>query len=199
MPYEIIYADPPWTYKDKAHAGQRGVEYKYSTLSLDELKSLPVARICAKHSALFLWVTCPLLPQAFELITAWGFKYKTVAFVWVKKNRRNEATLFWGMGNWTRANAELCLLAVRGKPKCKLHNVHQIVEHKVMRHSEKPHEVRKRIRQLMGNDVTCLELFARHSIIGWDAWGDDCRVLVAQTHSNAVQGHLRAFTEVVAT
>ena len=101
----------------------------------------------------------------------WGFEYKTVAFVWVKQNRKSNG-LFWGMGYWTRANAELCILATRGKPKRISPRVHQIIISHVEQHSKKPDEARDRIIALMG-DLPRIELFARQATKGWDVWGNE--------------------------
>lgn len=81
-------------------------------MSIDEICALPVAEIAAKDSALFLWTTFPMLPEALRVIRAWGFRFKTVAFVWLKQNRKTK-TWFYGLGFWTRSNAEICLLATR--------------------------------------------------------------------------------------
>ena len=102
---------------------------------------------------------------------AWGFTYKSVAFVWIKQNRKSDA-LFWGMGYWTRANAEICLLATRGHPKRVARNVHQVIFSHIEEHSKKPDEARRRIEQLMG-DVPRIELFARRTSPGWDVWGNE--------------------------
>ena len=106
---------------------------------------------------------------------AWGFSYKGAAFVWVKKTRKSGGN-FWGMGQYTRANAEVCLLGVskgfKASEQVKSHRVHQIVEAPVGRHSEKPDEVRRRIVELLG-DVPRIELFARERAEGWDAWGNE--------------------------
>ncbi len=169
--YEIIYADPPWTYRDQAHAGRRGVSYKYPVMRDREVASLPVGEIAAEDAVLFLWVTWPKLPEALPVLSAWGFEYRTVGFVWVKRNARRR-TLFWGMGNWTRANTEPCLLATRGQPKRVSGGVHQVIESPVARHSRKPDVVRERIVALMGN-VPRIELFARELFPGWDAWGNE--------------------------
>ena len=106
--YEIIYADPPWRYSAKKVQG--AAENHYPTMSIDELCALPVAELAAKDSALFMWATFPQLPEALRLIRAWGFTYKSVAFVWLKKNKKADSW-FYGLGFWTRANAEICLLA----------------------------------------------------------------------------------------
>ncbi len=169
--YRVIYADPPWSYRDRAVAGQRGVAYKYPVLSDEDIAALPVARIAADDAMLFLWVTWPKLPELLPVIDAWGFSFRTAAFVWVKRTRVSGA-LAWGMGSWTRANTEPCLLATRGRPKRVSAGVHQVVEASLGRHSEKPAEVRERIVQLAG-DVPRIELFARKVPPGWDAWGYD--------------------------
>ena len=85
-------------------------------MCIEDIKALPVGELAAKDCALFLWITFPCLCEALEVLTAWGFSYKTVAFVWVKQNRRND-DLFTGMGYWTRANAEIWILATKGHPK----------------------------------------------------------------------------------
>ena len=84
-------------------------------MSISELCALPVADLAAKDSALFLWATFPQLPEALRLIQAWGFTYKSVAFVWLKQNRKSPGW-FYGLGFWTRGNAEVCLLATRDTP-----------------------------------------------------------------------------------
>lgn len=169
--FKIIYADPPWSYRDKCHAGKRGAGYKYPTMNLSDIKLLDVQSLADKDCTLFLWATMPMMQEALELIQAWGFDYKTAGFVWVKTNPKS-GTPFFGMGNWTRANAELCLIATRGKPKRISASVLQIVSSPVMAHSEKPAEVRDRIVSLMG-DLPRVELFARHQTPGWKTWGNE--------------------------
>ena len=172
--YTVVYADPPWRYRDQARAGERGALYKYPLLTDKDIADLPVAQIAAEHAALFLWATWPKLPEILPIIDAWGFNYRTAAFVWVKRTRISRA-LAWGMGSWTRANTEPCLLATRGKPKRLSAGVHQVVEATAGAHSSKPIEVRERIVQLMG-DVPRIELFARETAHGWDTWGNDLSV-----------------------
>lgn len=169
--YSVIYADPPWTYKDKAHAGRRGVEYKYPCMSIEDIKSLPVNLISANNAALFLWCTAPQLPVGFEVVKAWGFEYKTVAFTWVKRNKKS-SSYFWGMGNYTRSNAEFCLLGIKGKMKRLSARVHSIIDTPIEEHSHKPDNVRHKIVELFG-DIPRIELFAREYTPGWDAWGNE--------------------------
>ena len=169
--YKVIYADPPWSYRDKALAGNRGACCKYPVQSKEWIDNLPVSNIADDDCVLFLWVTMPKLNECWDLIQKWGFEYKTVAFTWVKKNKKSD-TWFWGMGRWTRANAELCLLATRGKPKRINAGVHLVIDARLGTHSEKPAIVRDRIVDLMG-DVPRIELFARQQVPGWDVWGNE--------------------------
>ena len=167
--YKVIYVDPPWRYERKNVSG--AAEKHYSTMSLDDIKSLPVDDLADKDCALFLWITFPMLCEAWGVIESWGFRYKSVAFVWIKQNKK-APTFFWGMGNWTRSNAELCLLATKGNPKRQSKSVHQIIVSPIEEHSKKPDEARKRIVELMG-DVPRIELFAREHTPGWDVWGNE--------------------------
>lgn len=176
--YSIIYADPPWSYNDKARAGKRGAEFKYSCMSLDDIEHLPIADITEENAVLFMWVTMPMLGEGLAVLQAWGFDYKTVAFTWVKRNKVNPVGWFTGMGNWTRANPELVLLGVKGKPKRISASVHSVVESPLRGHSQKPPEVRQRIVSLMG-DLPRIELFARETVWGWDAWGNEVQESLA--------------------
>lgn len=128
----------------------------------------------AGGTACFMWATFPNIASAIRVMEAWGFQYKTAAFVWIKKTR--SGANFWGMGAYTRANAEVCLLGVTADFKAgemvQAHNVHQIIEAPFEGHSKKPDECRRRIVQLLG-DVPRIELFARERAAGWDAWGEE--------------------------
>ena len=169
--YQIIYADPPWSYRDKALAGNRGAGCKYQVQEKDCIDNLPVSEIADKDCILFLWVTMPKLNECWELIEKWGFEYKTVAFTWVKRNKKKNSW-FWGMGSWTRANAELCLIATKGKPKRITAGVHSVIDTPIEEHSKKPNEVKRRIVELVG-DLPRIELFARQKTDGWDVWGNE--------------------------
>ena len=170
--YNVILADPPWSFRAWSSKGMgRSAEQHYSTMRLEDIKALPVADLAAEDCVLFLWATFPMLKEALEVIDTWGFTYKTVAFTWVKENRKSPG-LFWGLGYWTRANAEVCLLATRGSPKRQSAAVHQVILSPIERHSKKPDAVRERIVALMG-DVTRVELFARQETPGWDVWGNE--------------------------
>ena len=170
--YEIIYADPPWTYNDKASAGNRGAGFKYSLMTIDQIESLPVSEIAADNCVLFMWHVAPMPEEALRVVKAWGFTLKTMkGFTWAKQNKKSDG-FFMGMGNWTRANTEDCLIAVKGKPKRIDASVRQLVISRLRGHSQKPDEVRSAIVQLMG-DLPRIELFARQTADGWDSWGNE--------------------------
>ena len=168
--YQVIYADPPWSYNDKMKGHGQGAETHYTTQSLDWIKSLPINDIAEKNCVLFMWAVSPLLPEAFEVIRAWGFKYKTVGFCWSKQTKNG----LWvsNLGRWTMGNIEVCLLATRGRPQRQVNNIKQLVIVQRTLHSRKPEEVRERITELMG-DVPRIELFARERAENWDAWGNE--------------------------
>lgn len=168
--YDVIYADPAWIYRDKALAGNRGAGCKYDLMTDEKLYALPVADLAAKDCVLFMWVTFPKLAEGLACISRWGFDYKTVAFTWVKRNKR-ASSWFWGMGRWTRSNAEVCLLATRGRPQRVSASVHSVLDDPIGPHSRKPQSARDRIMQLTG-DVRRIELFARGEHDGFDAWGN---------------------------
>lgn len=167
--YNIIYVDPPWRYEQKRLQG--AAEKHYPTMNIREMCALPVADLAGTDCVLFMWVTFPMLPEAFKLMEAWGFEYKTVAFVWLKQNKKSPSW-FYGLGFWTRGNAEICLLAKKGKPKRNSASVHQFIISPIEQNSKKPDITRDRIVELMG-DVPRIELFARQKTEGWDVWGNE--------------------------
>lgn len=169
--YNIIYVDPPWKYRYDNPVCWAGS--KYTLMNIEDICSLPVSKIAAKDCCLFMWTTSPtILEYAPRVLDAWGFKYKTKAFCWVKQNKTNAYSTFWGMGFWTRSNTEDCILAVKGKPKRINNRVHQVIYGPVEEHSKKPDVVRNKIVELMG-DLPRIELFAREKTEGWDAMGSD--------------------------
>jgi N6-adenosine-specific RNA methylase IME4 len=174
--YGVIYADPPWTFSTYSRKGKgRSAEAYYDCMSLQEIKAMPVSQWAAKNSVLFLWTTDPLLGRALEVINAWGFTYKTVGFYWAKLKRSvphdqyNDRSFFSGLGFWTRANPELCLLATRGKPHRRKANIQKLVISPRREHSRKPDEVYERIEALC--DGPYLEVFARNAREGWHNTG----------------------------
>lgn len=178
--YNIIYADPPWQYKFPGTRAEKADDYE--TMKTKNICELNIGELADENAVLFIWIIWTKLPDALEVIKAWGFEYKTVGFVWVKTNR-NTATeqfsflptdsfdSFWGMGMWTRSNTEVCLIATKGKPNRRSASVHQLIYSPLQKHSKKPDEVRERIIELMG-DLPRVELFARQKTDGWDVWGN---------------------------
>jgi len=177
--YQIIYADPPWEYKESG-SGNRVVNSKYPTMDIENIKNLPVKSICDDTCILWLWVTFPRLEQGLEVINAWGFKYYGLGFDWVKMTKDNN--LAWGMGYYTRQNTEICLIGVKqNRIKPKVRNILSIVQYPRMEHSKKPKIIRDKIVAICG-DLPRIELFARppkdrlfedDSYRGWDVWGNE--------------------------
>jgi N6-adenosine-specific RNA methylase IME4 len=185
--YGAILADPPWRFRtwDQRTAIPRtrstgtnvSAATHYSTMPIEDLCALPVSELAATDCGLFLWASWPQMVDAFAVIEAWGFKFKTAAFVWTKAHA-GQLEMFeqtipdqMGMGYWTRANTEPCLLATRGKPKRINADVRQAIIEPRREHSRKPHCVYGRIERLV--DGPYLELFARSRRSGWDAWGNE--------------------------
>ena len=200
--YNVIYADPPWSYDDKMHAGKRGADYKYSTMNISAICGLPVSSIADDNSRLFMWTTMPFIHEAEKVMNSWGFEYKTCGFVWVKTNSKAISAMkeinnmfgehhsdgkqvsidemlpyliklcFMGNGSYTRSNSEICLIGKRGKLERKSASVRSVVFAPIGEHSAKPPVIRKSIVELYG-DVPKVELFGRGKAEdGWDIWGD---------------------------
>ncbi len=165
--YSIIYADPAWNYYGDGYKNQN---QHYDTMSIDAICNLSVKDLADDNCILFLWVTFPILQEAFKVIEKWGFEFSTVGFNWVKSNKNGKG-FFFGLGNWTRANAELCLIATKGGIERKSASISQIIYEPVGKHSEKPAIVRDKIVELVG-DLPRIELFARQKTEGWISWGD---------------------------
>ena len=184
--YQIILADPPWPYADKGIRG--GVKKHYGTkLSMGDFEMLRIGDLAAENCAMFLWVTGPFMLEGIRLLGKWGFTYKNISFVWVKKNTKSDS-LFWGTGHYTRANAEYVLFGIKGKMKRESAGVHSIIMSPVGRHSSKPIELYDKIDALFG-DVPRLELFARNEKEGWDQTGleydgKDVREYIRETISS---------------
>lgn len=176
--YQVIYADPPWWYNQRLNGNTRfgrGAGY-YPLMRTNEIAALEIP--AAKDSVLFLWATCPLLPDALKVVESWGFIYKTVAFTWIKLNR-NDRRLKFGTGYYSKSNAELCLLATKGKIlKPAVNTMSSVVMTPIGQHSRKPDTVRHRI-ELMYPNASRLELFARPVELmydpfeGWHVFGNE--------------------------
>lgn len=145
-------------------------------MSLEDICNLPIKNMADKDCILFLWTTFPKLKEGLKVIEAWGFEYKTIAFLWLKQNKSGKGW-FYGLGFWTRGNAEICLLATKGHPKRQSKSIHQFIISPLRKHSQKPDETRGKIVELVG-DLPRVELFARNKTDGWDTWGNevDCDV-----------------------
>ena len=181
--FGAILADPPWQFDNlwggrpnKTDAGypSRWVDKHYDTMHADDIGELPVAELAADNCVLFMWTCWPVLQKAFPIIEAWGFKYKTCAFSWMKGDPyrlfADDKTPFAGLGYWTRANTEPCLLATRGKPKRLNADVRQGIIAPRREHSRKPDGIHERIERLVAGPY--LELFARQKRQGWTVWGN---------------------------
>ena len=173
--YNIIYADPPWDYgntknKDGRFYGMADKHYK--CMKVTDICNLPVSQIASSNSYLFMWTTSPFLEKSFDVIKSWGFRYCTVAFVWIKMKNDMSDVRGDGLGKYTISNAEYCIIAKNGKYWRNSKSVKQIVQAPKTIHSQKPDEVRNRIVELCG-DLPRIELFARQEADGWDCWGNE--------------------------
>ncbi len=175
MKYKLILADPPWQYRDKANSGQRGVEFKYPTMTIPDICRLPVWDLADQEACLLAMWWVPTQPtEALKVVDAWGFRLMTMkGLTWMKTNK-NKGNPAIGMGHMTRANSEDCLFAVRGKlPERMDASICQYFTAPRMEHSAKPPVARQMLEQLLG-DVPRIELFARETADGWDRWGNEC-------------------------
>lgn len=185
-PYGAILADPPWSFNSWSDKGknrppdamvrQKGlVERHYKTMDMDEIAALPVGELAAKDCALFCWACWPTITDALAIIEGWGFTFKTMGFVWVKGEGLplfpDDIKDQMGLGYWTRANSEPCILATRGKPKRQAADVRQTILSRRREHSRKPDCQYERIERLVAGPY--LEMFARNRRKGWDSWGNE--------------------------
>jgi site-specific DNA-methyltransferase (adenine-specific) len=192
MSYQIILADPPWLYRDKATAGNRGAVHDCGEMTVEELCAMPVRALAADRAVLFLWVTWPLLldcaaavkarkagkteshpydllPVPLRVMLRWGFTPKTDGFMWTKHSREGAPLL--GGGSYTRANSEPCLFGVRGRGLTRLDaGVSQVVQTFGRLPKNRKPDIREDITKLFG-DLPRVELFAREAVTGWDRWG----------------------------
>ncbi|HDR1507654.1 TPA: DNA methyltransferase [Pasteurella multocida] len=174
--YQIIYADPPWEYKESG-SGNRVIHSKYSTMSTQDICNLPVSSITDETAILFIWGTFPKLEECLKVIKSWGFEYYGLGFNWIKTNQKSN-TLFWGMGYYTRQNSEICLIGVRknkkNRIKPKVRNILSVIHSIKREHSRKPDEVRDMIVDICG-DLPRIELFSRQIVDKWDSWGNEIK------------------------
>ena len=177
--YQIIYADPPWKYKQGKSMGtnfQAAADKHYPCMDYKEICKLPIKNLADEKCILFLWVTFPMLREGLEVIKEWGFEYKTVAFTWLKTYPVKRLDFVFGVGYYTKSNAEVCLLATKGEAHklVKSNSISQMIITPKLKHSEKPQEARDKIIKLVG-DLPRIELFARQKIEGWDVWGNEVK------------------------
>lgn len=181
--YDVIYADPPWNYNGRLQHGNveanASVLDHYETVTTAELQTLSVPSICARDCLLFMWTSSPHLEQALDLMKAWGFEYKTIAFVWYKE-RTNP-------GYYTMSQCEICLVGKRKggnipQPRG-ARNVRQFLSEMRGEHSAKPAEIRRRIHEMFP-EQNKIELFAREKVEGWDVWGNEVKSDVELTWGN---------------
>lgn len=185
--FDVILADPPWRYRvwNRPTAQKRTAESHYPTMSIEELCKLDVGSLAANNAALFLWTTWPAIFEAQEVIKAWGFTYKTLAWEWVKLNSKWLGNLssvididtfnrliFFGMGYYSRANCEPCLLAVKGRMPVKDRAIRNVLFAENSQHSRKPEKQYELIQRLYPGR-RYLELFARQERPGWEVWGNE--------------------------
>jgi N6-adenosine-specific RNA methylase IME4 len=176
--YNIIYADPPWHYGSKSAINNssgktiKPLNAHYNTMTLNQLKELPIKKITKEDTACFMWVTDSHIDEALEILKSWGFKYKTIAFNWVKTTSKGNYCK--NVAPWTMKSSEICLLGIKGKmTKYKqVNNIESLVIAERTKHSRKPKEIRNRIELLFGN-LPRIELFAREKTEGWDVWGNE--------------------------
>lgn len=175
--YNVLYVDPPWDFSNKFKGGkkQHSITEKYPTMNIKELKELRefIDKITTKNSVLFMWTTDAHLKSALEVMEAWGYTYKTIGFIWNKKEKSGKQVCYMGM--WTMKGSEICLLGIKGNPHkfLKSRKVRQLVEAERGRHSEKPQEVRDRIVEMFGDKAKYLEMFAREKVAPFDVWGNE--------------------------
>ena len=178
--YSIIYADPPWDYDGREQhnkkEGNVSAVNHYATVTLDDLKKIDVKKVCERNCLLFMWTSSPHLAQAIELMTAWGFEYKTIAFVWDKQKTNP--------GYYTVSSVEVCLVGKMGtipSPRGP-RNIRQFLSEERTKHSKKPDEIRNRIVQMFPTQKK-LEMFAREKKDGWDVFGNEVEGSINMTLS----------------
>ncbi len=172
--YKLIYADPPWQYRDKCNSGNRGAMHKYPVMDIRDLCRLPIHELADDNCILAMWHVPTMPMDALKLVEAWGFRFMTLkGFTWHKIHEKSGKSCI-GMGHMTRANTEDLLFAVKGKLPPRLNaGICQHITAPRGAHSAKPGVFRDKLVELLG-DVPRLELFSRTNVEGWDHWGNEC-------------------------
>jgi N6-adenosine-specific RNA methylase IME4 len=174
--YSVILADPPWHFRNYSadapglmHKRSRGANRYYPTMTTDDICKMVIP--AADNAVLFMWACWPMMPDALKVIEAWGFEYKTLAWIWIKSNPTGFG-FNMGMGYYTRSNSEPCLLATRGKlPKPADRGILSLIYAPILQHSRKPDDQYRKIESLYPGEHY-LELFARRRWPNWDSWGN---------------------------
>lgn len=178
--YKIIYADPAWNFGNRMYSSNKNDHHReitraYDVMTTKDIANINVNDITADDAICFMWTTDAHIPDALEVMKAWGFKYKTVAFIWNKKEKSGKQVCF--MGQWTMKGSEIVLLGTKGKMTqyLKSRKVRQLVEAERERtiHSRKPQIIRDKIVEMFGDELPKLEMFARIKTEGWDVWGNE--------------------------
>lgn len=199
MTYPLIYADPPWTYRDSADDGARGACHKYATMTVEDICHLPVWNIAAPDCLLAMWWVPTMPEEALMVMRMWGFRLATMkGFTWHKTTKTRREKM--GMGHYTRANTEDCLFAVRGRWAGRRIDagVRQFISAPIREHSRKPDEAADRLVQLVG-DVPRIDLFARATRPGWDVWGNEAPGSIAMPGAISMPAHCENITPKVFT
>lgn len=174
MKYGVILADPPWSYqcwaKNTGPKGRTAAKH-YQVMQVEDIAAMPMSDLADENCALFMWAIWPDIFRAQDIMNAWGFTYRTVAWVWAKLNP-SSIGFHYGLGNYTRANTEPCLLAIKGSMPPATKDVQALIVSPVREHSRKPDEQYEKIERLYP-DVPKIELFARRKREGWDVWGNE--------------------------
>ena len=169
--YDLIMADPPWHYEMRTEAGEaKSPQAYYQTMSIDAIKALPVEALAGRNCLLWLWAVGPMLPQALDVMAAWGFEFKTQG-EWAKMTKNGKQA--FGTGYILRSAGEPFLIGTRGAPRT-TKSVRSVILAPVREHSRKPEKAFAEAEKLMP-DAKRLELFSRQQRAGWDVWGNETR------------------------
>lgn len=186
--YNIIYADPAWAFDNKRTGGslKSGAAQQYEVMELDDICNLPVGEIADSNCALIMWWVASMPGAAIKVVKSWGFELKTMTgFTWIKKTRNWRD--FFGLGFWTRQQAENALIAIKGRPEKYCRSVRQLIRAVNEKHSKKPDETRDRIVELFG-DLPRIELFARQRVLCWDCWGNEINPVEDEADATKLPG-----------
>lgn len=171
--FDIIYADPAWSYWDKLKHLWAWAASHYDVMSVEDIAWLDVHKIANNDSVLILWATMPLLDEALKVIKGWGFKYKTCFACWIKTYPVQKEKFVLGMWHYSRSNIEICLLATRWKALPVInHSVSQLCISPRRSHSQKPNEIRDKIEAVFWKKRR-IELFSRNDVNGWTTVGNE--------------------------